>query len=121
MVTADLVLLSSWYRVMEDRRNGPPTPLLFRPNRICSGVRGVVSGVMGVMGVTEVEPHAGERIPDVSASYFLKTSLKNDETLADWEAGAGAAAAATAGLYEGRRVLIPFIGGGEPLRDGGMK
>jgi hypothetical protein len=70
---------------MEVRRKGPPTPLLFRPNRICNGVRGVVNGVMGVMGVTEVEPHAGERMPDESVpeSYFPKTSLKNDEIFVD--------------------------------------
>jgi hypothetical protein len=74
---------------------------------------------MGVIGVTDVEPQAGESMPDdEDASYFLKTSWKNDDDdddddddFVDWEAGRG--------LNDGRRALMPFMGCGEPLRVGG--
>ena len=84
-------------------------------------MRGVVNGVMGVMGVTDVEPQAGESMPDdEDASYFLKTSWKNDDDddddddFVDWED-------AGSGLNDGRRALMPFMGCGEPLRVGEVK
>lgn len=71
---------------MEVRLYGPPRklPTFCRPNNICNGVRGVVNGVMGVIGVTVVDPpaplveRAGESIPEPTLpSYFLE---KKDDT-----------------------------------------